>query len=347
MIRKILVIFLILFSAIWFSIAYILKVKTASYLENFTTTNVELSYERISVTGFPWIWHVKIKQPKLKFTSNNNHKEVTTSEIDCTFDLSFKKAQLVVNDKIKQEQDFGQEKTYYYLSSSAPVIATVKFNKPFYKFKDDTGIVNSVKAINLESANLNGIFKDEKIFDINNLNLSLRKVSNGSICDTLVHIQGDYLGQNYLLGFNSASLKMDLIVSSVDKNIEALTHEIYKLNDFELIMDDDSKVGLSGSFEIQQNKVPQGQFFVSLVNYSKVIDKLVNPNFIVPKSTLKQIIVQEGKSEVSDSLVITNVNNKKLTTFEVNFSERGVVIGSVNLFDVDINNSETNNDDEH
>lgn len=344
MIRKILVTLIILFSAVWFSIAYILKVKTASYLENFKSPNAELSYERISVAGFPWIWHVKIKQPKLKFASDNNHKEISTSEIDCTFDLSFKKVQLAINDKIMQEQDFGQEKTYYYLSSGAPVIATVKFKKPFYKFKDATDFVNSIKAVSLESANLNGIFKDEKIFDVNNLNLKLRKTLNGNIQDILMQIQGDYLGQNYLMGFNSAHLEMDLTVSNVDANTETSIRKIYKLNNFEITMDDDSRLGLTGSFEIQQDKSPQGQFFVSMVNYSKVIDKLIHPNFIIPKSTLKQIIVQEAKSEASDSLMATRVNNKKLTSFEINFSENGMVIGSVNLFEINVDNPVDNSD---
>ena len=345
MIRKILIIFLIIFSAAWFSIAYLLKVRTASVIENLRTPSIELSYARISVTGFPAGWHVRLKEPKLKIVSNNDHKEISTSEIDCSFDLSFKKAKLVIKDKIMQEQDFGPEKTYYYLGSDEPIVATLKFSKPFYRLSKSVHPLSAIKSFILKSVNLNGTFQNEKIFDIDNLDVSLKRSASDNKKDIALQIQGSYRGQNYLLGFNSARLKLDsVLLNSGDTAPDAQSHKIYRFNNFELDIDDDSKINLVGSLEDYSDKLPQGQFFVALTNYPKIVDRLVHPNFIVPKSTLKQIIATEGNDEMLDSYnnFIAEKDKAKIqTTVEINLSEAGIKIGSVNLFDVNKDSFDT------
>jgi len=325
----------------WFSVAYLLKVQVANKIESLEFSNMKLAYERISVTGFPGIWRVKIKEPRLKLTSNNDHKEISTKEIECIFDLSFKKAKLAIYNKIMQEQDFGHEKIYYYFESKEPVIANLRFTKPFYQLSKDSSLLNALKTFKLDNINLNATFHNEKIFNVSDFTVNLNRIYNNDAQDISIKVQGGYAGQNYLLGFNSSHLKLDLLFI----NAQSGASNIYKVNNFELGIDGDSKVNLIGSLESSSNKSPEGRFFVVLSNYLKVIDKLVHPNFAVSKSTLKQIVATESNSKIFDTQSDnSNINNQ--TAFEINLSQEGIKIGSTNLFGSDIDNSEIGDEGE-
>jgi hypothetical protein len=339
MIRKILIIFLVLFSVMWFGIAYLLKVQVASQVESLKLGDMKLTYERISVTGFPAIWHVKIKEPRLKLASNNDHKEISSGEIECIFDLSFKKAKLVIYNKIVQEQDFGQEKIHYYLESKEPIITSLKFTKPFYKLSKNSNLLTSVKTFKLNDINLNATFHNEKIFNISNLTVNLNRIYNNDAQDISIKMQGGYEGQNYLLGFNSGHLKLDLLFTNAQND----ANNIYKVNNFELDIDGDSKINLIGSLENSLDKLPEGRFFVVLSNYLKVIDKLVHPNFVVSRSTLKQVVARESKSKIFDTQSDNSIINNQ-TAFEINLTQEGIKIGSTNLFDIDKDNPDVDNE---
>lgn len=175
MIRKILLFISLAFVITWFSVAYLLKSKVLLLIENSRSDNVKISYDEIQISGFPSLWKIKLVTPKITIIDHNNSKEISSQEMICTFDLSFKKAKINFGYNIKQERNFVNKVKIYVASSDQAFEALLKFNKSLFKIYVNDNLYDNLKELKFNNELISIANSDERIFDIKDLSLSLNK----------------------------------------------------------------------------------------------------------------------------------------------------------------------------
>ncbi len=355
MIRKILFLTGLIFAIFWFSVAHVLQSKTLALIKNSESDNIKISYENVQVYGFPYLWKIKIIAPTITFIDHTNSKELSSKEIICGFDLSFKKATINFGHNVKQVQNLANRTKTYLIYSDHTIESSIKFTKALFMMSEKDNLYNNIKLLKFSNALLSVNNENQKVWDLNNSLLTIHKslieynesvvmkfqaFYNKAILDE-VEPEGSTIEQSEFpkpynnmysfLNFSKATIDVGASLNFLHSK-DTLTEKMLK----DLIIDhvnltfEDSKINIAGSMEFVKNHPPAGKLFVEINDYNKAIDRLFVNNYFMSKSKLKMIILQMANSsmEESDPYILGNFNDIK---FDVEFSNYGIKLGKINL----------------
>ena len=355
MIRKILFLTVLVFVISWFSVAHVLKSKTLVLIKNSESDNIKISYENIQVYGFPYLWKIKIIAPAITFIDHTNSKELSSKEIICVFDLSFKKATINFGHNIKQVQNLANHTKVHLIDSDHMIESSIKFTKALFMMSEKNNLYNNVKLLKFSNALLSVNNENQKVCDLNNLLLTIHKSLIEDNESVVMELQAFYnkaipneaepeestIEQSELpkpynnmysfLNFNKATIDVGASLNFLQSK-DNLTEKTLK----DLVIDhinltfEDSKINIAGSMEFAKNHPPAGKLFVEINDYNKAIDRLFVNNYFMSKSKLKMIILQMANSSMDelDPTILSNFNDIK---FDVEFSNYGIKLGKINL----------------
>ena len=147
-----------------------------------------------------------------------------------------------------------------------------------------------------------------------NQNFSLKLAGNykSSFNGRVVNNADCVLDANYIISDNS-----DSKANSFDHKIELIQAKINL---------DNASCDLKGFVALARNSLPQGKISVELVDYENLVDVLLPEDFIFSKPYTKRFIAKAAAIEFSNE-----VKNK--VNFDIDFSNKGISLGRVNLLE--------------
>lgn len=358
MIRKILIAIFLVYTLIWLIIAYTVKNNIVNIVKDAQTDNIKLSYSQVRISGFPLYMRINLVDPKIKFIDHINSKEISAKKMKFLFDFSFQKADMVFGDQIKQQENFADKLIEYDVNSKENIILSVKLNKPLYKLLSKDWL-RSIESIQWNNKLLVVNHENKEIFNIIDLaflikNEKSQNDSQNSEGDKNLAVQLSLLYDSAedFLNFKKAKLDLDSLINiasnpTIGENfIKNLT-----INHLIFSSEDNSQVNLTGSLGFFVRHLPKGKLFFEVTNYHKVVDKLIPNNLLLPKEMIKTLIEKAANSSLSE-IVKSDFNEPnfgKIGTYEkikfdIEFSDKGINIGSINLIEFNSENNDKIND---
>ncbi|WP_425361297.1 RP198 family tick cell line-upregulated protein [Candidatus Tisiphia endosymbiont of Ceraclea dissimilis] len=343
MIRKILLFICLTYTIIWFAVAYTIKSNVVSTINNSEIDNIKISYSQVKVSGFPYRLQISLVEPKIKFIDHINSKEISAEKMIFLFDFSFKKANLILGQTIKQQENFGGKLIEYSVQSKEDIAALVKFNKPIYRLSSGDNLKSIVKLLQVNNKLLSIIQKDKEIFNISDLVFLINKAKSQDGEDIALQLRLSYAAKEDFLNFKTAQLDLATLI-----NI-ATDQDIRNLNIDRLVFscDDNAQIALIGFLQFFESNLPKGKLSFELTNHHDIIDKLIPNNLLLPKKMIKAIIEKVANSSVSE---VVKTDDSEVATYEkvkfdIEFSDNGIHIGSINLLEFKLEDSKVNADE--
>lgn len=349
MIRKILVSIFLVYILIWFTTAHIIKSNIVNTINNSQTDNLKISYDQVKVLGFPGRLKISLLEPKIKLIGHTNSKEISTDQVIFTPDFSFKKANLILGNNIKQVENFDDQQTEYNLQSNDVITALVKFNKPIYKFSKTDNLTSLVKSVGINNKNLSVIHQNKEFCNISDLDFLVNKTQGIENDEMFIKTHLLYSSGENLFNFKKAELDLSMLTEIVEDQ-EKKTNSVKNINiDYlKFLCDDSAQVYLTGGIELFKNSLPNGKLSFELTDYHKLVDKLIPNNWSLPRKIIKMLI---DKALILPGAEVIKADDQNLGSYEkvkldVTFSNKGIFIGSTNLleFKLEDNDILENND---
>ncbi len=178
MIRKILLFIAIIYSIVWFIIAYTIQGNIINSIKNLETDNIKISYNQIKFFGFPKHLRIRLVNPKVKFINHVNSKLISAEQITFLFDFSFKKVSLILEKAINQQKSFDSKSIGYSIHSEKDITALIKFNKPVYRLSHGDNIKSIIKCIQINNKLLSIIQESKEVFNIADLFFLINKIKS-------------------------------------------------------------------------------------------------------------------------------------------------------------------------
>lgn len=342
-IRKILIFVFLAFTIVWFAAAYTIKNNVISLIKNSESDNLKISYNNVKFSGYPFKWKITISEPKIKLIDHVNSKEFSSDNIILGVALSTKKATLNFGSYIREIDNYGDKIFTYDMRSNENITGIGKLNKPLYKISKDDDLKEVIKSIQLNNKSLS-IFKDElEIFKINNLAFFIAKKNLAENENISLLLNMDYDSEKNIANFNNANLDIATSLSFVPDGEDSAILQSFNIEKFVFICDRDSKINLNGALQFFANKLPQGKLSFELENYNSIVDKLLPNNIVFSKKLIKAIINKAVSKASDESLIIAQkglddsspeYNNIEKAKFDIEFSDKGINIGSINLLEL-------------
>lgn len=331
MIRKIAIVFVALFVVSWIALAHFAKSKVTLFISNLQTDNAKISYSDASISGFPFAWKVRLASPKITIIDQDISREISSEYMDCTFDYKLGKAELNFGKDLYYSSSSDESAIEYKISSDQDIIGFVDFIDVLYKIDLSNPIRKIVKSIEVANSHL-AIFtvNGEELFDLSGVTFKLSNNLVNNAENFSLNLASNYKSSFSERNVSSARLVLDVnYIVNVD-NRAAIIEE----NNFDHKIEiqrakinlDDASCGLTGSVVLARNIAPKGKISVELVDYENLVNILVPDDFIFSKSYMKRFIAKAASIDFSNA--ITNKAN-----FDIEFSDKGIVLGNVNLLE--------------
>ena len=342
MIRKILLFVFLIFTIIWFAVAYTIKNNIVSLIKNSGSDNLKISYNAVKFSGYPLHWKITIVDPKIKLIDHINSKEFTSENITLNIAFSTKKAVFDFGRFIKEVDNYSDKVLTYDMRSNEDIKGIGKFNKSLYKLSKDSNLKDIIKSIQLNNKAF-FIFKDEEeIFTIKDLAFFIRKQNLASDENIFLLLNMNYNSEKDIVNFKNANLTIAASLKFVENKEDSPILQNFTIERFILTCDNDSKINLNGALQFFANKLPEGKLSFELENYNSIADKLLPNNIIFSKKIVKAIIAKAvdktydavlntDAKELYDSNLASNTEKAK---FNIEFSDKGINIGSINLLEL-------------
>ena len=346
MIRKILLFVFLAFTIIWFAIAYTIKNNVVSLIKNSESDNLKIYYNVVKFSGYPFNWKITVTDPKVKLIDHVNSKEFTSENIVLNIAFSTKRATLNFGPFIREVANYGDKTFTYDIRSDDDIKSIGKFNKPLYKISKDDNLKEIFKSIQLNNKALS-IFKDNyEIFKINNLAFLIRKQNLASEENISLSLNMNYDSTKDILNFKNANLDIAISLKFTKDGENSAILQNFNIERLIFTCDNDSKVTLNGALLFFANKLPEGKLYFELENYNSIVDKLLPNNIIYSKKIIKTIIAKAiNKASDTDLNIDQNdtnwtYNNIDKAKFNIEFSDKGINIGSINLLELKLGEHE-------
>lgn len=341
MIRKIILFITLAFSVLWFAGAYLIKNRVALIIQQLETDNLKISYDKLTISGFPKIWKIEIIGPHIKLIERTSAYDIHVQKLQCSLDSSFKEVKLLFGHDLQYNQSIKDKIRKYTIHATDNIILSFKFDQPLYQLSNYEQLQSYLKSFNTNNKLL--IIRDDThhIFDIKELVISV-------IHNFAIDIEGIVLSlkatydkvDDKISGTSAPLINFDAIFKTRKTvNSDAMhNNTMFVANDLQVIFDD-AKLRLQGSVNLTKDQLPNGRIFVNLNNYNSIIDSLVPDSLIMSRAALKTLI-----AKITDHNI--NIDRDDLdkvfgaqddVQFDIVLSEKGVNIGSINLLEFKLN----------
>lgn len=346
MIRKILIAVFLLYTLIWLLAAYTAKNNIVNIVNNLGKDNIKLSYSQVRISGFPFHMRINLVDPKIQFIDHINSKEILVERIKFLVDFSFQKVDIVFGGEIKQQENFGDKLIEYDVNSKENIVLLVKLNKPLYKISSKDGL-RSIKSVQCNNKLLVVNHENKEVFNIADFAFLINNKKSQDGEDLAVQLSLSYNSAEDFLSFKKAKLDLDSLIhiaNSPTKEGDLINN--LTINRFIFSSEDNSQVNLTGSLGFFNSKSPKGKLFFEVTNYHKLVDKLVPNNSLLPKEMIKILVEKAVNSSSSERVKLDSdeiVTHEKIK-FDIEFSDKGINMGPVNLIEFDSENNGKIND---
>lgn len=353
MIRKILIFVFLAFTIVWFAVAYTIKNNVINLIKNSETDNLKISYNNVKFSGYPFNWKITIIDPKVKLIDHVNSKEFSSENVILTITYSTKKAGLNFGPFIREIDNYSDKIFTYDMRSNEDIKGISKFNKPLYKISQDDDLQEIIKSIQLNNKSLL-IFKDnQEIFKINDLDFFISKKDLDKNERISLVLNMNYDSEQDIVNFKNANLEISAFLTfSPDGENSAILQDV-NIEKLIFTCDKDSKINLNGAMQFFANKLPEGKLSFELENYNSIVDKLLPNNILFSKKIIKSVIAKAINKTSGENLMIDQqestdsnsaYNNIEKAKFDIEFSDKGINIGSINLLELKLGD---NKEEEH
>lgn len=315
--------------------AHLAKSKLISLINNSQTDNIKISYSDASIAGFPFSWTIKFTSPKITIIDKVISREISSDYLNCVLDYSLDNATLEFGSILHYSTYSDDAPMEYSLQSQDKMHIFVDFVNLFYKVDPSNSAREIIKNIKFSNPSIVGFAgSEEELFNLSRLNMNLAsKFIDGAEYISL-KLSGDYKSSlsNETHKINNANLFLDTNYIINENN--GITNENNNLKfdrKIEIINAkinlDESSCDIKGSVSLSRINMPEGKISVKLVRYDDFVDSLVPEDFIFSRHYIKKIISKAVSVEFGNP--ITNKVN-----FDINFSDKGIELGRVNLLDL-------------
>lgn len=336
MIRKILFCIITLAIVVWLAGAYYIKSKLLESLAAMENSNIDFFYRDSSIGGFPFSWKISIKEPKIAFISQLAAREVSAEKVEFHFDYDLNSVRVSLPEAI--EYNFNRAEAFYNYSllSEDKVTAKVNFVDSLYTIPGDKKwTANYIKTIDLRLPDMKVIHENEEVFYVNNSSVKLLQNYTDDIDRYRIKVASDYGSDVSHIKINKAHLLLDFdyVVrnnSNFDyESLEDFDHK-FSINKF-LFRFDNASLDIVGSLKLARSSLPDGKIKISMIQYRDVVDFVVPEDFIISRSYIKKVIAKSTMTSLNK--VASNDDDVK---FEINFSDNGILIGNLNLLELNL-----------
>lgn len=331
MIRKSIFCIITLAIILWLAGAYYIKNKLLAALNSSIDSNINISYKDSSIGGFPFNWKISIKEPKFTLVSQSYAIELYAKKAKFYFDYDLNSARIILPKKLDCYLNKTDNSYNYSLLSKDVIIAKINFVDSLYRLFDNAKWSGYyIQSIDLKIPSIKAVNEDKELFYVNNSGIKLLQDQEEGIAKYSIKVASDYGSILSDFKISTAHLLLDLdyfVKNSNDfapKASEIFDHKL-SINKF-LFRFDDSSIDMLGSLKLSRSNFPDGNIKVSMTQYRNVVDFLFPEDFIISKTHLNKVIKK-------NKVVLNNDDAK----FEINFSDKGILIGNLNLLELNLN----------
>ncbi len=337
MIRKSLFCIITLAIIVWLAGAYYIKNKLLESLNSSADNNINFSYKDSSIGGFPFNWKVSIKEPKITLISQSYAVELFAEKAEFYFDYDLSSSHIILPKKLDYNLNNADNFYNYSLISNDIIVAKISFIDSLYKILGNTKWSgHHIQSIDLKIPAMKAVHENKELFYVNNSGIKLLQDQVSGIAQYSIKIASDYESDLGHFKINKAHLLCDLdyfVKNSndfVQKTSEIFDHKL-SINKF-LFRFDNSSLDMLGTLKLSRSNFPDGNIKISMTQYRNVIDFLFPEDFIISKTHINKVITKSMTSSLHKA-----VSNNDDIKFEVNFSDKRILIGNLNLLELNLN----------
>ncbi len=332
MIRKILLVLILLYIIIWVVFAHLVKNQSIEIIEKFNSDNLKISYNDVNISGFPYEWKISFISPKIVLIEQDKFQEFTPDIISISHDF------------FNSEINFGKNINYqkldldlnvkYSLLIEEDLIFKITYKKALFFIEKINNIFDHIKLINISTPTIIAIDDNKELFKIDSIKALIGQETKNFIDLYKIKMAVNFNHNEDHSGTGKTQFLLDMnylinegVFFNQVKDIE-FDRKI-ELNNFQLKYED-SEINLNGYINFNRTSPPTGKIDCSMIQYQKIVDKIVPDNFIFSKSFIKKVISKAHNPEISRE-DFTNAN------FKIEFSNKGATIGKLNLLELRVN----------
>jgi hypothetical protein len=333
-IRKILFFTIVIFTIIWFALAYTVKYKLVNLIKNLNNENIQISYDHVKISGYPTSYDIHIINPKLKILTTYGETELFTEKLSLQTNIGFKTINIIFSKNLKQMDVFDGKLVEYNVDEASSI--KLKFAKALYRISQDDNFVNILEDIDIKSELLSVIRDDLELFSISNLIISSNKqiLNENDAIHSNIHFI--YNAQQELLNFQNAQFDLEYKYSINNINRQDKSIDIIGLN----FLAGASTIKINGTINLA-NKTPQAILNFEVGNYNDILDKIFNKNSLISNNFIKFFLKQSLASILKDDhtkISDESLQEPKDIKFILSLSNEGIKINSYSLNELLLNN---------
>lgn len=336
MVRKIIFSSFIVFMISWLLGAYYIKNKLTNHLAHYSNNNIELSYDKASIGGFPFLWRIKLEKPNFSIFKNNIHREASADSLCFDFSFNLQSLQIQVPESINYEisrpRNEEEAPIRYSVRIAHKHSIDIGFFEPLYKTAVwDEQIFRNINLFAFKTPMVEISLDNKALYMINDYEIkwSGDQVDNLELYELLV--SGNYNSESDYLGANQAQLllSMNYTIDNASKkdDIKEFDHKI-DINRL-LFKIDEAELDSSGAINLYRKELPSGKLNIAMKKYYEVINYLIPEGAPISRPYIKKIIAKTAINDLNK--VSSNNDNIK---FDLIFSNQGIFLGTVNLLEL-------------
>lgn len=320
--------------SVWLAGAHYIKGKLHDSLAVLSNDNIELTYKRLSIGGFPYKWKIVIHEPTITLVDQSSVRELSASKANLYFDYGLKSA-IISLPKTVRFKDIKPDIVYdYSLEGESEIITKVVLFHSLYLIDTDILGKKSLKSIDVKFPDMKAFRGRSSIFQLKNSALYLTQKNIEGTQEYRFRFIGDYDSSVNHFKINNAHLMFDISYSMRNDVFDTNTSDFdHKLDIHRgLFKFDNASIDVSGVLKLARSRLPNGQMSIAMQQYQDVVDMLVPEDFIVSKPYIRKIIAKAAMP------ILNKVaSNSDVIKFDINFADRGISIGKLNLLELNLN----------
>jgi len=333
-IRKTLFFGLVLVAVIWLAGAHYIKSKLLESLESIESDNIKISYADAKIGGSPFSWKIIFKEPKITLVNQSSIREFSAKDAKFDFKYDLSAVRIKFPKDLEYKNNSAENSDIYSLVSEQDITTNVIFTEPLYSIDTDLLEKKHIKSVDVIISSLKTLFNNRDIFHIANSQLQFVQNDTKEIGEYGLKIKGDYASDVSHLTIDKAHLFLDLNYTMRDDEFSSVGDFDYdhKLDIHKGIFKfDNASIGIDGVLKLAKTSLPKGKMNIAMNQYQDVVDLLVPEDFMISKSYIKKIIAKATMASLNKV-----ASNDDALEFEVNFSDKGVTIGKLNLLELNL-----------
>ena len=342
-------IILLIFLAMWFTVAHLLKRQFIYALDNIQNDNMRFKYKDVSIGGFPSKFIIRINEPLVTNINRNNTRDMAFGTIDAHIDLTFRVLKIITDNKIAVATSNmqGEQEETYDIYSEKPFAFIVKLAQPLFTIKPSFAeLQKQMTYAQAEVDRIQFLVDGKEYSAINDPVFKISKCNAEAEenCSAFYQISGLYAVREKMLSTEKAVNKLSFdvetkvgILPGLDESGKRFQLSLQKFN---FSLNDESAMEMCGDVNFTRGRSAEGEIHLSAQNYPVFIDVLLPSNVIRSKAFFKKVMRHAAEAEQRSAGASTEYNTIKDAKFSINFSDNGVTIGSVEMNKLILDNVE-------